>query len=136
MLREVKEEKYNPTKPCFASQSAADACTPFDAKSLRRSRNFNLGLKRGYLREDPIARLDFRELVKAEVEEFTPKRVEKMLNYALEQDLALLPFLVLGLRRPPSGRSGKTHLGECSSYRQARGGNSGECVQDETSPLC
>jgi integrase len=58
---------------------------------------FNLGIKRGYLRENPIARLDFQELASAEVEVFTPKQVEKMLNYALEHDLALLPFLVLGL---------------------------------------
>src|SRR4029077_2285193 len=58
---------------------------------------FNLGIKRGYLQENPIARLDFRELANAEVEVFTAKQVEKMLNYALEQDLALLPFLVLAL---------------------------------------
>ena len=56
---------------------------------------FNLGIKRGYLRENPIARLDFRELANAEVEVFTAKQVEKMLNYALEHDLALLPFLIL-----------------------------------------
>ena len=58
---------------------------------------FNLGIKRGYLQENPIARLDFRELANAEVEVFTPKQVEKMLNYALNHDLALLPFLVLAL---------------------------------------
>jgi integrase len=70
---------------------------------------FNLGIKRGYLQENPVARLDFRELANAEVEVFTPQQVEKMLNYALDHDLALLPFLVLalfcGVR--PAGELGK-----------------------------
>jgi hypothetical protein len=82
---------------------------------------FNLGIKRGYLQENPVARLNFRELANAEVEVFTPEQVETMLNYALDHDLWLLPFLVLalfcGVR--PAGESGKTDLGVCSPYRQA-----------------
>jgi integrase len=57
---------------------------------------FNLGIKRGYLQQNPIARLDFSELDSSEVEVFTPGQVEAMLSFAREHDLALLPFLTLG----------------------------------------
>ena len=57
---------------------------------------FNFGIKRRYLRENPIARLDFIERPNLEVEVFTAGQVSKMLSYAFEHDLALLPFLVFG----------------------------------------
>jgi len=58
---------------------------------------FNYGIKRGYLIENPIARLDFAERPRKEVETLTNKQVEAMLKHALAEDLQLLPFLVLGL---------------------------------------
>jgi integrase len=58
---------------------------------------FNLGIKRGYLFENPIARLDFAERPRKEVETLSNKAVKAMLGHAAEKDLVLLPFLVLGL---------------------------------------
>jgi len=57
---------------------------------------FNLGIKRGYLVENPINRLDFAELEKGEVETFTVGETTKLLTAALEHEIELLPFLVLG----------------------------------------
>jgi integrase len=58
---------------------------------------FNYGIKRGYLIENPISRLDFAERPRKEVETLSNKQVEAMLKHALAEDLPLLPFLVLGL---------------------------------------
>jgi len=58
---------------------------------------FNYGIKRGYLIENPISRLDFAERPRKEVETLSNKQVEAMLKDALDKDLPLLPFLVLGL---------------------------------------
>ena len=57
---------------------------------------FFYGIKRGYLTENPIARLDFAERPRREVETIPADQVSKMLNHALETDLELLPFLVCG----------------------------------------
>jgi integrase len=57
---------------------------------------FNFGIKRGYLIENPIFRLDFAEVVRKEVETISAKDVEAMLTDALEHDPDLLPFLTLG----------------------------------------
>lgn len=57
----------------------------------------NYGIKRGYLIENPISRLDFAERPRKEVETLTNKHVKAMLNHASADDLPLLPFLVLGL---------------------------------------
>ena len=57
---------------------------------------FNLGIKRGYLVENPINRLDFAELEKGEVETFTVDETTKLLTAAFEHEIELLPFLVLG----------------------------------------
>jgi integrase/recombinase XerD len=57
---------------------------------------FRYGIKRGYLAADPIARLDFADRPRKEVEILSVKQVEAMLNHALEHDLGLLPFLVFG----------------------------------------
>jgi integrase len=57
---------------------------------------FRFGVKRGVLASDPIARLDFAERPRSEVEVLSVEHVSKMLTNALENDLALLPFLVLG----------------------------------------
>ena len=57
---------------------------------------FNYGIKRGYLTENPIAKLDFAVRPRREVETVPVGQVAGMLNHALENDLELLPFLVLG----------------------------------------
>src|SRR5271165_5226222 len=56
----------------------------------------NYGKKRGYLTENPIARLDFADRPRHEVVTVPTSQVAGMLNHALEHDLELLPFLVFG----------------------------------------
>ena len=56
---------------------------------------FNFGIMRGYIVENPISRLDFADCPRKEVT-IPAHQVAKMLNHALENDLALLPFLTLG----------------------------------------
>jgi len=58
---------------------------------------FNYGLKRNYLSENPISRLDFTPRPRREVEIIPNGQVSKMLHHALTDDLPLLPYLVLGL---------------------------------------
>jgi integrase len=57
---------------------------------------FFYGIKRGYLTENPISRLDFAELKRREVQTIPNAQVEAMLNHALDSDLPLLPYLVFG----------------------------------------
>jgi integrase len=57
---------------------------------------FNFGIKRGYLQENPIKRLEFVEIERKEVEIVPPAKVSRMLAHALRHDLELLPFLTLG----------------------------------------
>ena len=57
---------------------------------------FNYGIKRGYLAENPIARLDFIDRPRREVVTVPTAQTTKMLHLALENDLELLPFLVFG----------------------------------------
>jgi integrase len=58
---------------------------------------FNYGVKRGYLLENPISRLDFAERPRKEVETVTNDQVKAMLSHSMTDDLELLPFLILGL---------------------------------------
>jgi integrase len=57
---------------------------------------FNHGIKRGYLLDNPILKLDFVHRVQREVQTIPSSIVARMLNHAMENDLQLLPFLVLG----------------------------------------
>jgi integrase len=57
---------------------------------------FFFGIKRGYLTENPVARLDFAEVKRKEIETIPSDKVEAMLVHALENDLPLLPYLVFG----------------------------------------
>ena len=57
---------------------------------------FNYGIKRGFLVENPVKRLEFVEVERKEVEIVPPAKVAKMLSHAIRRDLELLPFLVLG----------------------------------------
>jgi integrase len=56
----------------------------------------NWGVKRDYLTENPINKLDFEEVVKGDTEIFEPKIVQALLQDCLEDDLAFLPYRVLG----------------------------------------
>jgi integrase len=56
----------------------------------------NWGLKRDYLTENPIAKMDFDEVVKGDTEIFEPKVVQAILQDCLDNDLAFLPYRVLG----------------------------------------
>jgi integrase len=59
---------------------------------------FNLGEKRGFLPRgsNPINAMHFVQTPRKEVEIINNEHVKKMLEHALENDLELLPFLVLG----------------------------------------
>ena len=57
---------------------------------------FNYGVKRDYLAENPIGKLDFEEVVKGDTEIFEPKIVQALLQDGVDQDLAFLPYRVLG----------------------------------------
>jgi integrase len=57
---------------------------------------FRYGIKREYLRSNPIERLDFAGAQAKEVEIYEVTAVEALFNDALANDLALLPFYVFG----------------------------------------
>lgn len=57
---------------------------------------FFFGIKRGYLAENPVSRLDFAERKRKEIETIPAEKVQAMLAHALENDLSLLPYLVFG----------------------------------------
>jgi integrase len=57
---------------------------------------FFFGIKRGFLKENPISRLDFAERKRKEIETIPTDKVEAMLKHALKNDFALLPYLVFG----------------------------------------
>jgi integrase len=64
---------------------------------MRHLRAFwNFAIKREYATENPISRLDFVETAKKETEIIDSGAVKKMLSDALQNDLALVPVLVLG----------------------------------------
>jgi integrase len=57
---------------------------------------FFFGIKRGYLAENPVSRMDFADRKRTEVKIIENGKVRAMLNHALQNDLPLLPYLVLG----------------------------------------
>jgi integrase len=57
---------------------------------------FFFGVKRGYLKENPINRLDFAERKRKEIEIIPYDKVQAMLEDALKNDLPLLPYLIFG----------------------------------------
>jgi integrase len=69
-----------------------------NAKMRRLRSVFNLAIKREWMPvgTSPIARLDFSDALNKEVEIIPVDLVAKMLNHAVENDLELVPFLVLG----------------------------------------
>jgi integrase len=58
---------------------------------------FFYGIKQGYLKENPVLRLDFAKRKRKEIETIPNDKVEAMLTHALNHDLQLLPYLVFGL---------------------------------------
>jgi integrase len=70
-----------------------------NAKMRRLRSVFNFAIKRGWLQlgASPIARLDFSEQKKKEVEVFATEEVERMLCAALENDIDLVPFFTLAV---------------------------------------
>jgi len=68
-----------------------------NAKMRRLRSVFNLAIKRGWMLPgtSPIARLDFADGQRKEVETVPVGTVAKMLNHALKNDLQLLPFLTM-----------------------------------------
>jgi len=57
---------------------------------------FSYGIKRGYLTDNPIGRLDFTQWPRCEIVTILNEQVDAMLNHAFENDLGLLPFLIFG----------------------------------------
>ena len=66
---------------------------------------FNFGIRVGVVQKNPVDRMDFTTIVRDETEVLTPETVENLLLDAIDNDLSLVPFLVLafyaGIR--PSG---------------------------------
>ena len=58
---------------------------------------FFFGIKKGYMTENPISKLDFAERKRKEIETIPNEQAAAMLVSALENDLPLLPYLVFGL---------------------------------------
>jgi integrase len=57
---------------------------------------FFFGIKKGFLKENPVGRLDFAERKRKEIEIIPVDKVKGMLHHALKEDLSLLPYLVFG----------------------------------------
>jgi integrase len=57
---------------------------------------FFFGIRKGYLAENPVSRLEFAEVKRKEIETISSDKVEAMLVHALENDFPLLPYLVFG----------------------------------------
>lgn len=54
---------------------------------------FNFGIRSGWLKENPIQRIEFTKIVRDEVEVISPDIVEKLFLDAMANDLELIPFL-------------------------------------------
>lgn len=57
---------------------------------------FNYGVKRDYLAANPIAKMDFEEVIKGDTQIFDPATVQAILSDCLKNDLAFLPYRVIG----------------------------------------
>ena len=108
-LRELRitrdRPEFEPLRSAFVSdikpedlRPILDAMTPGARNPVMRYLRavFNFGIRRGFLTENPVARLDFADRPRREVETVPVDQVRTMLDHALEHDLELLPFLVLG----------------------------------------
>jgi hypothetical protein len=57
---------------------------------------FNYGIKKGYLKENPISKLDIPHIPKKSIRIFSNKVIEGMLRESLNSAPELLPYLILG----------------------------------------
>jgi len=75
-----------------------EGMTPFARNGFLRNLRavFNFGVKRGWLKENPIAKLDFATIKRGEVVTLTPNQAASLMN-AAAKDHALLPYNALGL---------------------------------------
>jgi integrase len=101
----ITRDRWPQLHPLIVSDLNGKDLAPLIAKLSPGARNpilrywravFNLGVRRGYLTNNPTASLDFERRKRREVETLTVEQVKKMLEHALAEDLQLLPFLVLG----------------------------------------
>jgi integrase len=81
---------------------------------------FNVGIRRGYLKTNPISALEFVHRPRKEVQLLSPEEFERMLNAAFANDPKLIPYLVVcgfaGVR--PKGEAGRL---EWRDYNWAEG---------------
>ena len=105
----------NPKK---VSDITADDLSRVLDKMPQSSRNLKLShlrsffayaKKRSWIDDNPADRIDFDQVVRTEVEVFTPSQVEALLVYALNNDPGLIPFLTFGFfcGIRPEGELGK-----------------------------
>jgi integrase len=102
---EITRNRFASIHDRMASDLTSEDLRPLLSKISPGGRNpvmrylravFFFGIKRGYLVDNPISRLDFAERKRKEVQTIPSDKVQAMLIHALENDLALLPYLVLG----------------------------------------
>jgi len=56
---------------------------------------FNFGIRAGVVQQNPVDRIEFTKIVRDQTEVLAPETVEKLLRDAMDNDLGLIPFLVL-----------------------------------------
>jgi integrase len=106
-LRELRltRDRWPELHPMLVSDITHRTLSPIISKLSAGARNtilrywravFNLGIKRGFLAENPVNGLDFARRKRTEVETLTNAQVKQMLEHALATDLQLLPYVVLG----------------------------------------
>jgi integrase len=57
----------------------------------------NWGIRRGYLTGNPVGRVEFATVKRAETQIYTPEEIQRLLDDCLAQDLGLLPYRVLNI---------------------------------------
>jgi integrase len=87
LIVEITPQDINKALSLFAQSSR-------NAKLRILRAVFNLGIKRGYLTLNPVARLDFAELETKEVEVFSVEQTTAFLNATLEMYPELVAFYV------------------------------------------
>src|SRR5262249_6465916 len=71
--------------------------TPSVRNSILRSLRamLNYAMKRGYVEQNPVAKVEFSTVRPAETQIYTPDEVQAILDDCMEHDLSLLPYRVL-----------------------------------------
>lgn len=95
-LTSIKDVIVSDVTPKQIEESLVEFPSAYRNATLRYLRAaFNFGIRSGWLRENPVNRLEFKKIVRDQVDVIPPAPVEKLLFDALANDLELLPFLVL-----------------------------------------